>query len=273
MRTGLSGVVALGTNGEAALLDEDESDRVIAAARDRVPADRLLLAGCARESTQATVRAVLRAADLGADGVLVRTPAFFKAHMTGDALEDHYRAVADRSPVPVLLYNFTSLTGVSLPVQSIARLADHPNIAGIKESDGDVVRLGEIVAAAPPDFAVFAGSATAFYAGLCAGACGGILALACVLPDLCVELYGLVRSGRHAEAQVLQRRLTPVARAVTSSYGIAGLKAALDLAGYRGGPPRAPLRSAPATAIADIRALLAALASEHQAAAPIASAD
>ena len=260
MGTRVRGVVVLGSNGEAPLLDEDESDAAIAAARDAVPADRLCLAGTGRESTVAAVRAAKRAAALGADAVLVRTPAYFRTLLTARALTDHYRAVADAAPVPVILYNFTALTGVTLPVESVARLAEHPNVVGMKESGSDLRFLSALIDSTPDDFAVMAGSAPVFFASLLVGAAGGILALASAVPDLCVELHDRVRAGRLDDARALQRRLTPLAGLVTSTYGVPGLKAALSLLGYAAGDPRPPLRPVGPDAVDDIRRALAELA-------------
>ena len=260
LATGLHGLVALGSNGEAPLLDDAESDRVIEAVRARVPAERLLIAGVARESTAGTVRAARRAAALGADAVLVRTPSVFKAWVADEAMVEHYTAVADASPVPVLLYNFAALTGVSLTVATVARLAVHPNIAGMKESGGDIGFLSELIDATPDGFRVLAGSAPAFYASLLSGAAGGILALASAVPELCVELFDLVNARRLAEARALQRQLTPLARLVTRVHGVPGLKAALTAAGYAGGDPRPPLRPVGPAAAEEIRRALAALA-------------
>src|SRR5687767_3714276 len=181
----LTGFVVLGSNGEAALMDDDESDRAIAIAREAVPRGRILLAGTGRESTQATVAATKRAAALGADGVLVRTPGFFKSQMTSDVFVRHYTVVADASPVPILLYNFTAVTGVNLLPAAVARLATHPNIIGMKESGGDVAQIADLVSGAPKEFLVLAGSSSTFYAALAVGASGGILALANIVPDAC----------------------------------------------------------------------------------------
>jgi 4-hydroxy-2-oxoglutarate aldolase len=248
-----------GSNGEAPLLDDDEADRAVASVREAVPSDRVLIAGTGRESTRATIAATRRAADLGADAVLVRTPAFFKSQMTTEAFARHYSAVADGSPVPVLLYNYSALTGVNLLPAAVARLSKHPNIVGIKESSGDVAQIADFIAQSRDDFAVIAGSVPTFYASLCVGAVGGILALACVLPDPCVRLFDLVRSGKHQEARALQRQLTPLSRTVTTQYGVAGLKAAMALTGYVGGDPRPPLGPVPPQGVEEIRRLLAEL--------------
>lgn len=259
LTTGLSGLVVLGSNGEAPLLDDPEADRVIEVARACVPTGRLLMAGVARESTVATVRAATRAGRLGADAVLVRTPWFFKALLTPEALVAHYTAVADASPVPVVLYNFVALTGVSVSIDTVARLAEHPNIVGIKESGSDISFISQLVDSTPDDFNVLVGSAPALYASLLSGAVGGVLALASVAPGLCVELFDLVTAGRLAEARHLQQRLTPLARLVTRVHGVPGLKAALSILGLVGGPPRPPLQPVSAAAIDELRHALEAL--------------
>jgi dihydrodipicolinate synthase/N-acetylneuraminate lyase len=221
-----------------------ESDRVVAAARDAIPSAKRLLIGTGRESTRSAIRAARRAADLGADAALVRTPSFFKNQMNGDALIRHYTAVADASPIPVLLYNFAALTGVDLLPAAVSRLASHQNIIGMKESGGDAARINDLVSGTPESFQVLAGTALTFYSALCVGASGGILAPACVLPDACTRVFDFVRAGRHAEALALQRQILPLAR-LLGAHGVPGLKAALRLAGYDLGLPRPPLVSAP----------------------------
>jgi 4-hydroxy-2-oxoglutarate aldolase len=237
----LAGLVVLGSTGEAVLLDEDESDRVVAVAREAWPPGRPFIVGAGRESTAATIHAVRRAALLGADAVLVRTPGFYKAQMNTDAFVRHYTAVADASSVPVLLYNFTAVTGVNLQPAAASTLSSHPNIVGVKESGGDIAQITEFVKTTPERFTVLAGSSTTFYSALGAGARGGVLALSCVLPDACVRLFELTRDGRQDEASALQHRLLPIAKLVGSMHGIAGLKAALKLAGCDVGGPRSPL--------------------------------
>jgi 4-hydroxy-2-oxoglutarate aldolase len=254
MAAGVGGVVALGSNGEAPLLSEDESDRVVGAARDAVPGDRVLIVGTGRESTRETIAASRRAASLGADAVLVRTPSYFKGRMTHEAFVRHYSAVADAVRVPVLLYNYPAVTGVNLLPETIGRLAEHPNIAGVKETGSDAAQFAAYVDQVTSRFAVICGSAPVFYPTLALGATGGILALACVKPGLCVRLFDAFRAGRHDEARRLQREATPLARLVTSSFGVPGLKAAMDLAGFIGGAPRPPLGPAPPQAVDQIKA-------------------
>jgi 4-hydroxy-2-oxoglutarate aldolase len=252
----ITGFIVLGSNGEAVLMDDVEADRVIVASREAVPSDRPFIVGTGRESTQAAVRAAKRAAEHGADAVLVRTPGFFKTQMTTDAFVRHYTAVADGSPVPVLLYNFTALTGVNLLPAAVSRLATHPNIVGMKESGGDVAQIADLVSGTPDDFAVLAGTTSTFYAALCVGAAGGILAPACIVPDACMRLFDLARAGRQAEAVQLQRDLMPLAK-LLGSYGVPGLKAALNLMGYDVGRPRPPLAPVPDAALDLLRDAIA----------------
>ena len=257
--TRLSGIVVLGSNGEAPYVDEDESERVVATARAVVPRDRVLVAGTGRESTRAAIVACERAAHAGADMVLVRTPSFFRTHLGSTPLIRHFTAVADRCPVPVLLYNFAAFTGVNLAPAAVATLSGHPNIAGIKESGGDIGQVADYVNLTPDSFRVVVGSAPTLLPSLLVGACGGIVALACVVPDLCVELYDHAEAGRFDEARRLQRALTPLARAVTTEHGIAGLKAAVEFGGHVGGNPRSPLLPISPEARESIRRLWSAL--------------
>ena len=256
MRTPLTGLVVLGSNGEAPQLDDDEADRVIDIVRAEMPRNRPMIVGTGRESTRATIAATKRAAAAGADAALVRTPSFFKSQMTTDVFVRFYLDVAEASPVPVLLYNVTMYTGVNLLPDAVAKAAVHPNIVGMKESGSDLVQIADYIARTPDDFAVLAGSAATLFAALCVGCDGAILALAQLAPDACVLMQTLVRDGRTKEARELQARLLPLARAVGGQHGVPGLKAALDLIGYAGGNPRPPLRPVPAAVADGIRVQL-----------------
>src|SRR5687767_3279486 len=264
MQTPLTGLVVLGSNGEAPQLDDVEADRVVELVRANVPRERPLIAGTGRESTKATMAATARAAAAGVDAVLVRTPSFFKSQMTTDVFVRHYTEVADASRVPVLLYNVSMFTGVSLPADAVARLAAHPNIVGIKESGSDIGLIAEYVSRTPDDFTVLAGSATTFFQALCAGCDGAILALAALLPETCLRMQSLVRENRIDEARALQQRIMPLARSVGGSYGVPGLKAALDLVGFSGGVPRPPLRPAPQQIVDIIASQLAERGAEAE---------
>ena len=254
--TGLAGYVALGSNGEAPLLGDDESGAVVKTVREAMTPGMSLIVGAGRESTRQAIAACQTAANAGADAVLVITPWYYKRAMTGDALKHHFKAVADASPVPVLLYNMPANSGVNVPISAVVELALHPNIVGIKDSAGDIGQLWGLIRSTPGDFAVMVGNTGAFLPGMLLGATGGILALANVAPRETVALYQAARSGRLDEARALNNRLVPVGVAVTGTYGIPGLKAALGMLGYAGGPPRSPLLPASEQAVADIRGIL-----------------
>lgn len=253
----LAGALVLGSNAEAGLLDEDEADAIVAAARAVVPADRVLIVGTGRESTRATISACRRAADRGADAVLVRAPSFFKSQMTADALLAHYRAVADASPAPVMLYNVPGMAGFSLPLSTVRALADHPHVVGMKETSNDLERHAQFAAIRPEKFAVLSGWAPVAYPAWMMGARGAIIAVANLLPDVCMTLWDHAQAGRHADAQALQQRLIPIAQLVSSIHSVPGLKFALDELGFPGGPVRSPLLPVSAKAADDIRAALA----------------
>jgi 4-hydroxy-2-oxoglutarate aldolase len=243
-RYDLSGYVVLGSNGEAGFLGEEEKVRVWQVAREVIPADRLMIAGAGNESTRQTIRLSCQAAEAGADAVLLVTPHYYGPQMTPDGLFHHYRAVADEVPIPVLLYTVPKFTHVDIDVDTVARLAHHPNVVGIKDTSGNMAKMADMVRltrADPARFQVLAGSASFFLPGLTIGAVGGVLALANVAPQLCVDLYRTFKAGRLDEAAELQRRAIPVNTAITGRFGIAGLKAALDMLGYYGGPVRSPL--------------------------------
>lgn len=259
LRAPIRGVVVLGSNGEAPLIGDDDSVRVVETARAVVPRERLLIAGTGRESTHDTIRLTARAAAAGADAVLVRTPAFFRSQMTVEAFVAHYTRVADASPIPVLLYNYTALTGVTLPPDAVAQLAGHANIVGMKESGTDATLIQGYGAHAGPSFTLLGGTVTALDVSVAAGAAGAILAAAVVVPRQCVDLFELFTTGRAEEARALQKRIVDLNAFVTTTYGVPGLKLAQDLVGQRGGVPRGPLLPAPSEARAPILERLRAL--------------
>jgi 4-hydroxy-2-oxoglutarate aldolase len=237
----LAGYVVLGSNGEAVYLTEEEKLRVLETARRAIPAGKLMIAGTGCESTRGTSAFTRQAALTGADAALVVTPHYFGSKMTPDSLVHHYQAVAGGSPIPVVLYNVPGFTHVDMDAATIARAARHPNVVGIKDSGGNLAKLADVVRLTGPDFQVLAGSAGFFFAGLALGAVGGVLALANVAPQQCIGIYRLFEAGRWDEAAELQRRMVPVNVAVTARFGVSGLKVALDMVGYYGGPVRSPL--------------------------------
>lgn len=240
-REPLAGYVLGGSNGEFTSLTIEERLEVVAAARAVTPRDRLLIGGSGLESTRATMDLTRRMAGLGVDAVMVVTPGYFKNKMTPAALEAHYRAVADAAPVPVILYSVPANTGVDLPAAAVARLATHPNIIGLKDSGGDITKIAQMVHETPDDFQVLAGSAGFLLAALAVGAVGGVMALANIAARPLAALLAKFQAGDLAGARQAQLQLIEVNAAVTARFGVAGLKAAMDLLGYRGGRPRPPL--------------------------------
>ncbi|MFN8094510.1 MAG: dihydrodipicolinate synthase family protein [Vicinamibacteria bacterium] len=253
----LAGFLVLGSNGEAASLEEDEKLALVRAARRRVPG-RFLLVGTGMESTRATIALGRRVADAGADAVLVLTPHYYKSRMTAEALRRHFEAVADASPVPVYAYSVPAFTGLPWPPGLAPALAAHPNVAGMKESSGDVGLLSRVVASVPASFRVACGNAPVLYPALCAGAAAGVLAVANCAPRPTIALLRAFEAGDHARARRLQEALAPLASFVTAVHGVAALKLAMDLVGRRGGSVRAPLLPAPDALREEIRPLLEA---------------
>jgi 4-hydroxy-2-oxoglutarate aldolase len=257
-RHGITNFVALGSNGEAVHLDADERRQVISTIRQAAGSEGQVLAGAGALSTRESIALCRLAADAGADVALVIPPGHFRAQMTGAALLAHYRAVADASPLPVLLYNMPANTaGIDLDAETVMSLSAHPNIIGIKDSSGNVVKMAEIAAGIGERFALLAGSAGFLLPALLVGAKGVIAALANIAPRECLELMEQWERGELQAARALQARLIPVNTAVTSGYGVPGLKAALQIVAHYGGDPRRPLLPLGEEARLRIRTLLA----------------
>lgn len=254
--TGVVGYVVLGSTGERANLDESEYLQVIETARQNVHDNLTFIAGAGQQSTRGTIREIERAAMAGAEAVLVITPSFYKSAITQDALVRHYLAVADASPVPVILYSMPDLTGIKIAPETAARLSEHQNIVGMKDSSADIPKFAETIRLVPEDFAVMIGNGTVLCEALQAGARGGILAVGCAVPELCIEIYRALQAGEIDRANLLQEKLTPLARAVTRTYGIGGLKSAMEMTGFVGGPVRAPLQRPSEAAVAEIAQML-----------------
>ncbi|MGI9076652.1 MAG: dihydrodipicolinate synthase family protein [Gemmatimonadaceae bacterium] len=258
MAEGLSGVVVAGSTGEAALLDERERQQVAEWARPLVPDDRWLIAGVGAESTRLCSRRARAAAERGVDAVLAVAPHYYTSAMTSEALATHFRRVADESPVPVFLYNIPKYAHFSLDPELVLELASHGNIAGIKDSSGDLKLLGAYLAAQSARFTVLTGSGGGFYPALELGARGGILAVSLFAGRLSTGLYAAWTQGDKASARRAQERLIPLAQTIVGSLGVAGVKRALDLVGLAGGLPRLPLSPLESGARAQVSALLEA---------------
>src|SRR5947208_5018609 len=253
---GLDGVVALGSNGEAAQLSDGERLEWIRSVRTTLPAPLRLIAGTGAESTSATIARTRAAAAEGAEAALVIAPSYFRGQLTAEALRRHYHAVADASPIPILIYNVPVHMGYDLGVDWIARLAGHPNIAGLKDSSGDIARLPTLRARLGPDFVLLTGAGEKLVDALTAGADGAIVGLANLAPAACagIRQAWLVKDAELARRQ--QRAISQLGEALTRGYGVPGLKAGLRMLGYDHGDPRPPLPPLPAAELATLRRLL-----------------
>ncbi len=258
-RTGLSGYLAVGSTGESVLLDRAEFEGVLSTVREAAAPGRILIAGTGVESTAETISRTEFAAKLGYDYALVCPPCYFKPAMNSQVLVEHYRRVADTSRIPVLLYSVPQYTGVAIEVDVAARLSEHPNITGMKDSSGNVDRVGAILAAVPDAFELMTGASTTVYASMTVGARGSILALADFLPELCVALDHAIVAGDALKSLEIQRRLIPPTQRIVGAMGISGVKYAMDLRGYYGGPVRGPLMPLSEAHKKEVETLMASL--------------
>ncbi len=261
---GLAGVVVAGTTGEAPFLTGEERLRLTEIARHEMGPEELVVSGTGLESTRATIDLSREAIARGADVVLLLTPGYYRNKMDAPALLSHFRAVADAVRRPVLLYSIPQCAGTKMPVEVIAALARHKNIAGLKESSGDLEYVRAILGKVPRDFRVFCGNVPILLEALRAGGAGGIMGQACFVPELCVAFYNAWRGGENERAEELFSHLVPLAAEVNVRYGAPAVKAAMDLAGYKGGDPRSPLLPLAAAARRSIaQTLKASLAGLH----------
>lgn len=254
----LSGYVVGGSNGEFVLMSGEERVEVVTAAREVVPEDRWLLAGAGAQSTAKTIQLGKAMLEAGADALLVVTPNYYRRQMNSTAFVEHYTAVADAVEGPLFLYNVPGNTGIDLPLEAVLELARHPDIVGMKDSGGDVARLGAIREGTPQDFVLLAGSADFLLGALSVGAAGAVSALANIAGHRLVDLQARFEAGDMASARAIQLALIEPNRAVTARFGVPGLKAALDMLGYYGGPVRGPLRPLREVEREELRSILSA---------------
>jgi 4-hydroxy-2-oxoglutarate aldolase len=236
----MTGYLVLGSTGEVVHLDEREKCQILTAARQVIPANAAFMVGTGLPSTAATIEFTNLAADYGATHALVVTPHYFKSAMSTSVLINYYQQVADAARIPILLYNVPQFTGITLSIDAIARLSQHPNIVGIKDSSGDLRALQLTIANVAPDFAVFTGSAPILAASVAAQATGAILAVANFVPQLCQQIYLLAQANDPA-SNPLQQQLLLLSEQIASVSGVGGVKYAMELTGLIGGQVRSPL--------------------------------
>jgi len=239
-RFNLRGYIVLGSNGEFVLLSTAEKSQVMEIARESIPSDKLMIAGTGCQSTGETLELTRVAASLGADAALILPPHYYRGLMKPEVLIKYFFTVADSSSIPILLYNMPACTGLDLDSDTILSLAKHENIIGLKDSGGNVVKIG-VLHSQIKEFQILAGSGSFLLPALSAGAIGGILALANIAPHLCLAIHDYFLQGKIEEAREIQNQMIQVNVAITNKWGIPALKAALDYLGLYGGPVRLPL--------------------------------
>lgn len=254
---GMDGVLVGGSSGESALLENDDRRQLLALARERVPQDKWLIAGIGSESTRLTIQRAIDAKDAGANAVLVISPHYFLKRMTEPALLAHFRAVADASPLPMLLYNMPAYSHIVLSPAFVHEMAQHDNVIGMKDSAGNIPVLQQYLEAQNDGFKVLTGSGGSVVPALAAGASGAILAIALYAGPAVRTMVNLYRAGDRDAAALLQTTLAPLAMDIAGAMGPAGIKAAMDLVGLHGGPTRAPLLPVSADELEIIRTRLA----------------
>ena len=250
----LSGYVLFGSNGESVFLTREEKLQLITTIRKHT--NRKIIVGTGLDSIKETISLTNDAAEAGADYALIITPSFFKSEMKHHTFLNYFTKVADSVMIPVILYNVPKFTGVNIEVETIVELSSHPNIIALKDSTEISSRISELAANVHPDFKLIVGTASVLFSGLSSGAVGGILALANIAPDECIQIYNLMRENNFERALEIQNRMIPVNRAVTAKYGVAGLKAAMDMMGYFGGSPRLPLEPLKEAQLIELKMIL-----------------
>lgn len=238
--TRLAGLFILGSNGEAAFLTDDEQLEVVRITRAALGADKLLMVGASKQSAYAAVSFLRDAASYGADCFSVLTPSFFASAMDDDALIRFYTDIADASPAPIFIYNCPKYAAsVAASPEAVRVLSRHANIAGIKESSSRAIEYADLQS---EDFSVISGSVNSVLSLLKKGSRGGVLSMSNYLPDETAALVELWDAGKTEDAEALSAELIRLNRLVSGRCGVAGIKAACDLMGYRGGSVRSPLR-------------------------------
>lgn len=238
---GMEGVLVGGSSGESSMLEDDDRRQLLTWARAKVPAGKWLLAGIGSESTRLTISRAHMAKEIGADAVLVISPHYFLKRMTEQALIAHFTAVADASPLPVLLYNMPAYAHIVLSGEFVATMSQHPNVIGMKDSAGNLPMLEQYLASQGPNFRVLTGSGGTVIPALERGASGAILAIALYAGPTVRRMVEMFRNGQREEAAALQARIVPIATDIGGAFGPAGIKAAMDMVGLSGGAPRSPL--------------------------------
>jgi 4-hydroxy-2-oxoglutarate aldolase len=258
--TGLTGYVVCGSTGESVMLTTEEKIRLWEWVATYAAPEKLLIAGTGVESVRETVELTNRAADIGYKAAMVRTPHYYKNLLNNGAAQGlYFRTVADQTKIPVIIYNWPQATGIDIPAETVAELSHHPNIIAVKESSGNLEKVLQMLREVRKGFQVLVGSAPTLAPSLAVGAVGAILAFANAAPYATISIWEAHRTREPEAAMDWQNRIGRPAYLVTSKYGVPGLKYAMDLAGYYGGPPRLPLTVLPPAAKKEIEEAFADL--------------
>jgi 4-hydroxy-2-oxoglutarate aldolase len=252
----LSGYVVFGSNGESVFLNSKEKLKLVSSVKESAANDKLVIAGTGSESIRETISLTNSAADEGADYALILTPSYYKNSMDHQAFLDYFTSVADSIKIPLIIYNVPKFTGISIEPKTVSQLALHPNIVGLKNSNEDIAHTAEIIKNTPTDFVTLIGTASVLYPGLAMGCKGGILALANIAADECFSIYKNCIDGNYEAAKNIQLKIMELNKAVTARFGVAGLKAALDMLGYFGGEPMKPLRKLNEVQLKELKLIL-----------------
>lgn len=241
-RTSLAGYVVCGSTGESVMLTADEKILMWEWVAESAAPGKLLIAGTGVESVQETVALTNRSADLGYVAAMVRTPHYYKNLLNrNDAQMLYFRSVADRTKIPLMIYNWPQATGIDISPEAVVALSEHPNIIAIKESSGSLEKVMQMIREVKPGFQVLVGSAPTLWPSLQAGAVGAVLAFANAAPYATITIWEAHRTREAEAGKDWQGRIARAAQLVTTKHGIPGLKYAMDLNGYYGGAPRLPL--------------------------------
>ncbi len=258
--TSLSGYVVCGSTGESVMLTPEEKFDMFGWVAEAAAPEKLLIAGTGVESVRETVMLTNRAAEMGYKLAMVRTPHYYKNLVNNTAAQvTYFRAVADQAKIPLMIYNWPQTTGIDISCEAVARLGEHPNIIAIKESSGNLEKVMQLLREVPKGFQVLVGSAPTLWPSLMVGAVGAVLAFANAAPYACITIWEAYRTRETEAAEDWQNRIARAAQLVTTKYGVPGLKHAMDLAGYYGGPPRLPLVTVGPEAKKEIEAAFADL--------------
>ncbi|MBL8177766.1 MAG: dihydrodipicolinate synthase family protein [Bryobacterales bacterium] len=257
-KTSLAGYVVCGSTGESVMLAPDEKFQLWEWVAEAAAPEKLLLAGTGVESVRETVWLTNRAAEMGYKAAMVRTPHYYKNLLNrDDAQMLYFRSVADQSKIPLMIYNWPQTTGVDISPDAVAALSEHPNIIAIKESSGNLEKVMQLIRVVKPGFQVLVGSAPTLWPSFVVGATGAVLAFANAAPYACITIWDAHRTREQEAAKDWQNRIARAAQLVTVKYGVPGLKYAMELNGYYGGPPRLPLTTISPAAKKEIEAAFA----------------